>query len=120
MANLLEQKEKEAENRCLELQEQIKSLENKDVKVHFKIVQLSEEDFAIGYIQEPSFIVKKRAMDKMAVNQSVTDLGEMILDTCFLKEASDKRILEDDKLHMTFIMLASEFVELYVIEVKKN
>lgn len=51
-----------------------------------------ENDLVVGYIREPSFLVKARAMDKSLLGMGFSAAIE-ILDACLVKEHSDPRIL---------------------------
>jgi hypothetical protein len=51
-----------------------------------------ENDLVVGYVKEPSFLVKARALDKSLLGMAFSASIE-ILDTCLIKEHSDPRIL---------------------------
>ena len=51
-----------------------------------------EDDLVVGYLKEPSFLVKARAMDKSLLGMGFSAAIE-ILDSCLVKEHSDPRIL---------------------------
>ncbi|MEB0262300.1 hypothetical protein [Mucilaginibacter sp. 10I4] len=54
--------------------------------------EYDENDLVVGFIKEPPFLVKARAMDKSLMGMGFTASIE-ILDSCLIKEQSDERIL---------------------------
>lgn len=68
----------------------------------------NQSDLVVGYIKEPSFLVKARAMDKSLVGMGFTASIE-ILDACLIKENSDPRILCELPGKDTYRLGAAEF-----------
>lgn len=67
-----------------------------------------ENDLVVGYVKEPSFLVKARAMDKSLIGMAFTASIE-ILDSCLIKEESDPRILCETPGQDTYRLGAAEF-----------
>lgn len=79
------------------------------VTVHPVIfVGADESDLIIGFIKEPSFLVKARAMDRSLLGQSFTASLE-ILESCLLVEESDPRILSETAGDGRYKLGAAEF-----------
>jgi len=72
----------------------------------------------VGYIKEPSRVVKLRVMDK-AMTSPVTAAAELF-ESIFLTEESDKRIMSDDKYYLGATMEAFKTVEMAVNTFKKK
>ncbi len=97
------------------------------IKVHpiTFIVDSQASDFVIGYIKEPSRLVKMRAMDKVSLGQSSFAYLEL-LESCIIKDESDPRILSEKPENDTYNLGASKFCgNLLVIatdlsDIKKN
>jgi hypothetical protein len=117
----LEIAEEESEKIRLELEETHKK------KVHkFCLpVDVPNGDFCIGYLLEPNFEVKKMAAD-MGITRSITGAGELILDSCIIKEKSDPRIYDEDSgekypmIRMGAIMKAQTLVGYFLDAFKKK
>ena len=84
------------------------------------IVFVDEEtnEQIVGYIKEPSRMVKLRAMDK-AMTSPMTSASEMF-EAIFLREESDPRIEKEDKYYLGATMEAFKTVELAVNSFKKK
>jgi hypothetical protein len=93
------------------------------VKMNCKILPIvfhdeeTGEDI-IGFIKEPSRMVKLRVMDK-AMTAPVTASAELF-DSIFVEEESDKRFLTDDKYYLGATMEAFKTVEMAVNTFKKK
>lgn len=72
----------------------------------------------IGFIKEPSRMVKLRVMDK-AMTAPVTASAELF-DSIFIEEESDKRFLSDDRFYLGATMEAFKTVEMAVNTFKKK
>jgi hypothetical protein len=68
----------------------------------------NEDDLIIGYLNEPPFLVKARAMDKSLVGMAFTASLE-ILDACLIKEESDPRLLNEKYGNGKYKLGAAEF-----------
>ncbi len=110
--------EENAEKRKIELQETLKT------KIHVFCFHLPNTTSAIAYLREPSFQVKKMAMDMSL--RSITSASELVLDSCIIKEESDERIWgenaeeENPELRLGAIMRTQEIVVYYVDSLKKK
>lgn len=63
-----------------------------NVEVHpMTFIGDSPDDLVVGFVKEPPFLTKARAMDKVYAGMGFTANIE-IMDLCLLKEHSDKRI----------------------------
>ncbi len=84
------------------------------------IVFLDEEtdEEIVGYIKEPSRVVKLRVMDK-AMTSPVTAASELF-ESVFLADDSDKRIMSEDKYYLGATMEAFKTVEMAVNTFKKK
>lgn len=84
------------------------------VKIH-PLVFVEEEtgEQIIGYVKEPSRLVKLRVLDK-AISSPITAAGEL-LDVILLREDSDVRILsenpEHDKYYLGAVMAAMGIIK---------
>ncbi|EHQ30025.1 hypothetical protein [Mucilaginibacter paludis] len=80
-------------------EEVIKKAEELTVKEGVKVYPITfigkdESDLVIGFIKEPSFLVKARAMDKVYTGMGFSANLE-ILSACLLTEHSDPRLLSE-------------------------
>lgn len=93
------------------------------VKVH-PIVFVVDGDNIVGYLTDPTFHVKKLALDMSM--KSLTDAGAIILDSCIIKESSDVRIWGEDaedkypEIRLGAIMEAQGLVSYYMNTYKKK
>lgn len=82
------------------------------------------EEKIVGYIKEPSRQAKMAALDKTAIEGSITLGGEMILNACLIKEESDPRIFstasEYDAIYIGACMQCNKLVQAYSAELKKK
>jgi hypothetical protein len=88
----------------------------KVLPIVFHDVETGED--IVGFIKEPSRMVKLRVMDK-AMTAPVTASAELF-DSIFIEEESDKRILSDDKYYLGATMEAFKTVEMAVNTFKKK
>jgi hypothetical protein len=72
----------------------------------------------VGFIKEPSRVVKLRVMDK-AMTSPVTAAAELF-ESVFIAEASDARFLTEDKFFLGGTMEAFKTVEMAVNTFKKK
>lgn len=70
--------------------------------------KFDQNDLVVGYVKEPSFLTKARAMDKSLVGMGFSASVE-ILDSCLIKEHSDPRILCEIPGKDFYRMGAAEF-----------
>lgn len=96
-----------------------------NIKVFPILFQESDDPTAeqiIGYIMEPSRMVKLRALDKSLMSQM--SAASELLDICILKEHSDPRIYseksEHDKFYIGACMSAMDTIRHSVNQVKKK
>jgi len=94
-----------------------------NVKVHPIVFQEdADADLIVGYIKEPSRMVKLAVLDK-SVMGGFSAAAEM-LDSVLLKEHSDPRIYsersEDDKIYLGAVMAAYDLVKFSVNTLKKK
>jgi hypothetical protein len=61
---------------------------------HILFLGENETDFVVGFLKEPPFLVKARAMDRVYNGQGFTANLE-ILEICLLKDHSDARMLSE-------------------------
>lgn len=66
------------------------------------------QELIVGYLREPSFLIKARAMDKSLLGMGFTAAIE-ILDSCLIKESSDPKILCELPGQDTYRLGAAEF-----------
>ena len=93
------------------------------VKMNCKVLPIVFHDEAtgediVGFIKEPSRMVKLRVMDK-AMTAPVTASAELF-DSIFIEEESDRRFLTDDKYYLGATMEAFKTVEMAVNTFKKK
>lgn len=67
-----------------------------------------EDDLVVGFVKEPGFLIKARAMDKMYGGMSFT-AGMEIMDACMIKEDTDPRILSALPANDTYKLGAVKF-----------
>lgn len=67
-----------------------------------------ENDLVVGFLKEPPFLVKARAMDKMYAGMSFT-AGMDIMEACLIKEETDPRILSPLPINDTYKLGAIKF-----------
>ncbi|RYD57288.1 MAG: hypothetical protein EOP56_08235 [Sphingobacteriales bacterium] len=93
------------------------------VKVHpFVFVEPETQEQIIGYIKEPSRVVKVYAMDKMVLQPATA--GMDLLEACLLKAESDPRIYSEapeyDKFYLGAVSFATNMVTLSQNQLKKK
>jgi hypothetical protein len=94
------------------------------VKVHPFKFKVGENDFVIGYLKEPTYHIKKQALDISI--RSITDASELILNTCLINEESDPRIWSEDAetkhtgIRLGAVMRAQELVTYFSDTLKKK
>jgi hypothetical protein len=84
------------EKRLLAIEEKRAALELKhNSKVHYFefVVSRKDNDIAGMFILKPTRFAKMQVLDLSA--QSVTRAGQLLLDTCALKEESDPRFFDE-------------------------
>jgi len=89
-------------------------------KVTPLVFKISEEstEYVVGYIKEPSRIVKLRVMDK-AVSGAFTAAGEL-LDSVLIAEDSDPRIIAEDVFYIGAAKAAFDTVQMAVNQFAKK
>ena len=100
-----------------------KKAESLSIKLNCKVLPIVFHDVEtgediIGFIKEPSRMVKLRVMDK-AMTAPVTASAELF-DSIFIEEESDSRFLSDDKYYLGATMEAFKTVEMAVNTFKKK
>ncbi len=60
------------------------------------IIPVSETDNAFLFMRRPNALIKRRAIDKMAATQEIAQTGKYLIDSCMLKEESDKRFQDEN------------------------
>lgn len=89
------------------------------VKVHpLVFVTDDTEEQVVGYMKEPTRVVKMRAYDK-AISGSQSFAGEELLEVCLVKDESDKRILSEDPANDA-LHLGACFSALSLVRVLQN
>lgn len=82
-----------------------------------------EDDIVFGFIKEPSFLVKARAMDKVYNGMGFTANLE-ILEACILKEHTDPRMLSEvvpnDKFKLGAAKYAGELLLIATDQTEKK
>jgi len=80
------------------------------------------EEHIVGYLKEPGRLIKMQAIDLR--EQSRTQAGGLILQSCLIQEESDKRILderpENDGIYLGAIDFAINSVTIYQELLKKK
>jgi len=113
--------EVKAEQTRITLEAGLKAKNEAYCKVTAFIVDMGQDNVAIGYFQEPNRLTKMRAMDLLTRSES--EAGDLLLTACLLPD-SDTRIMnpspENDVLYMTFLGKAQELVTWYATVIKKN
>ncbi len=121
----------EVEKSRMEIEDSINSDPlKKKKKVHSFLYSLGliegteELDFAVMFLTEPNFNLRKMAVDMGY--QSPMDGAELILDTCIIKEKSDPRIYSENSgddypdLRMGAMFNAKELINKNIDLLKKN
>lgn len=110
--------EAEVEAKRLELQVKLKK------QVYSYMIQVDDDDWAIAYIQEPHRLTKMRVLDMLAMQQGMSEAGQILLESSLIQEESDKRILnenpENDALFLTMITNCIELIKVYSDVLKKK
>jgi hypothetical protein len=93
------------------------------IKLNCKVLPIVFHDVdtgedIVGFIKEPSRMVKLRVMDK-AMTAPVTASAELF-DSIFIEDESDKRFLTEDKYYLGATMEAFKTVEMAVNTFKKK
>lgn len=79
------------------------------VKVHAMTFRgVDENDLVVGFVKEPPFLVKARAMDKTYGGMGFT-AGIEIMEACLIKDETDPRILSILPVNDNFKMGAAKF-----------
>lgn len=91
-------------------------------KVHPILFTDGDGGDVVGFIKEPTRIVKMRALDKSFV--SPVSAASELLDVCLIKEDSDSRIYsesqEHDHIYIGAAMAAMDLVKMSVNQFKKK
>lgn len=110
--------EAEVEAKRVELQAKLKK------QVYSYMISVGENDWAIAYIQEPHRLTKMRVLDMLAMQQGMSEAGQILLESSLIQEESDKRILnenpENDALFLTMITNCIELIKVYSEVLKKK
>lgn len=105
------------------MEEVQKKADELSLKLNCKVLPIvfhdedTNEDI-VGYIKEPSRVVKLRCMDK-AMTASVTASSELF-ESILIQEESDSRFLTDDKYFLGGTMEAFKTIEFAVNSFKKK
>lgn len=77
----------------------------------------------IGFIKEPKRQAKMAAFDRMAMSGSLTEAGEIILNSSLIREESDPNMGHEstnDKVYIGACLECVHYVQVYVDDYKKK
>jgi hypothetical protein len=97
----------------------LETIRKETVKVLYVCLNAEKTEFAAFYYVEPSRITKMRAFDKINMGQ-MAEAGELIIDCCVIKEASDERLLTDDKMFFALVNTLTDSISYYTYVIKKK
>lgn len=93
-------------------------------KVYPILLNISETDQVVGFVQEPSRQAKIVAIGALMKDQNPVDYGMPILESSLIKEESDPRLYstnpEHDNIVISAAIICAPIVQLYASEIKKK